>query len=33
MTSQLTAERSTTKLLRNNGGLDPIYIQDSCSLD
>jgi hypothetical protein len=32
-TSQLTTDHSTTELLRNNGGLDPIYVQDSCSLD
>jgi hypothetical protein len=33
MTSQLTTDHSTTELLRNNGGLDPIYVQYSCSLD
>ncbi len=33
MTNRLTADRSTIELLRKNGGLDPIDIQDSCSLD
>jgi hypothetical protein len=33
MTSQLTTDLSTIELLRNNRGLDPIYVQDSCSLD
>ena len=32
-TNQLTVDRSTTELLRNNGGLDLIYVQNSCSLD